>query len=88
MGLFTPLDVLIGIKAYTHEEALITFDVYDDGKLIFTHTETDLFSFCLHKEVRVITNDGSNWVLDPDPQKMNSFWGIWIMEMRPISRLT
>ena len=38
--------------------------------------------------MRVILNDGSNWVLDPVPQKVNSFWRIWIMERRPISRLT
>ena len=48
------------------------FEVQDDGRLIFTPKETNLFSFCLHKEVRVIANDGSNWVLDPDSQKVNS----------------
>ena len=64
------------------------FEVQDDGRLIFTPKETNLFSFCLHKEVRVIANDGSNWVLDPDPQNVNYFWRIWIMERRPISRLT
>ena len=32
--------------------------------------------------------DGLNWVLDPDPQNVNSFWRIWIMERRPISILT
>ena len=71
IGLFTPLNVLIGVKAYTGEEAFMTFDVEDDGRLTFTHTETDLLSFCLHKEVKVIANDGSNWVLDLDPQKVN-----------------
>ena len=66
----------------------MTFDVQDDGGFTFTHMETILFNFCLHKEVRLITNDGSNSVLDPDPQKVNPVWRIWIMERRPISILT
>ena len=41
----------------------MTFDVYDDGRLTFTHAKTNLFSLCL-QEMRVIANDGSNWVLD------------------------
>ena len=88
MGLFTPLDVLLGVKAYIGEESCITFDIQDDGSLTFTHKESNLFSFGLHKEMRVIANGGSNWVLDPNPQKVNSFWRIWIIERRPISRLT
>ena len=48
MGLFTPLDGLIGVKAYIGEEACMSFDVHDDGRLTFTRTETYLFSFCLH----------------------------------------
>ena len=88
IGLFTPLDVLIGGKAYIGAEAFMTFDVQDDGRLTFTHMETNLYSFCLHKEVRLITNDGSNSVLDPDPQKVNPVWRIWIMERRSLSRLT
>ena len=58
---FTPLDVLIRVKAFIREEPSMTFDVCDDGRLTFTHTETNLFSFCLHK-ARVLANDGSNWV--------------------------
>ena len=46
----------------------MSFGVEDGCRLIFTPKENDLFRFCLHKEVRVIANDGSNWVLDPDPQ--------------------
>ena len=88
MGLFTPLDVLIGVKAYIGGQECMVFDVHDDGRLIFTPKETNLFSFCLHKEVKVIANDGSNWVLNPNSQNVNSFWRIWIMERRPISRLT
>ena len=34
MGLFTPLDVLIGVKAYIGEQECMTFDVQDDGRLI------------------------------------------------------
>ena len=60
MSLFTSLDVFIGVKAYIGEESCMTFDVQDGDRLTFTHIETKLFSFCLHKEVRVITNDGSN----------------------------
>ena len=48
ISLFTPSDVLIGTKAYVVEEAFMTFDVHDDGRLTFTRTETYLFSFCLH----------------------------------------
>ena len=76
MGLFTPLDVLIGVKVYIGEQGCMIFYVQDDGRLICTPKENDLFRFCLHKEVRVIANDGSNWVLDPDPQKVNYFWRI------------
>ena len=87
MGLFRLFDVLIGVKAYIGEEACMNFDVHGDGRITFTHTKTNLFSFCLHKEVRMIANDGSNWVLDLDPQKVNSFWRIWIIERIVISRL-
>ena len=66
----------------------VCFDVQDDGRLIFTPKENDLFRFCLDKEVTVIANDESNWVLHSDPQKVNYFWRIWIMERTPISRLT
>ena len=38
IGIFTPLDVLIGVGAYTREEAYMTFDVNDDGRLNYTHT--------------------------------------------------
>ena len=60
IGLFVPLNVFIGVKAYIGEEVCITFDVHDDSRLTFTHTKTNPFSFCLHKEVRLITNDKSN----------------------------
>ena len=59
----------------------MTFDVQDEGRLAFMHTETNL-----HKDTRVIANDGSNSVLDPDPQKVNPVWRIWIIKRRPISR--
>ena len=84
----TPLDALIGVWAYMGEEVCMTFDVHDDGRLAFTHTETNLFSFCLHKEVMVISKWWINLVLDPDPQKVNYSRRIWIMERRPISILT
>ena len=58
--LFTSLDVLIAVKASIGEETFMNFDVQDDGRLTFTHTKTNPFSFCLHKEVRLITNDKSN----------------------------
>ena len=45
MGLFTPLDVLIGVKAYIGERECMSFDAQDDGRLIFTHKENDLFRF-------------------------------------------
>ena len=51
----------------------MTFDVQDDGGFTFTHMETILFNFCLHKEVRVVANHGSNWVFDPDSLKGESF---------------
>ena len=35
--------------------------------------ETNLFGFYLHKEVRAVANDGSNWILDPYPLKGDSF---------------
>ena len=59
MGLLIVLDVLIGVKGYIGEEVCMTFDVQDDGRLTFTHKETNLFSFCLQKDVRVIANNGS-----------------------------
>ena len=59
--------------------------VMDDGRLTFIHTKTNLFCFYLHKEVRVITNYGLTSALDPDPLNVNSFWRIWITEMRPIA---
>ena len=46
---FTQLDVFIGLRDYIGEEAFMTFDVHDDGRLTFTHIETNLFSFCWHK---------------------------------------
>ena len=49
MGLFTPLDVFIGVKAYIGEQECMSFDVQDDDNLIFTPKENDLFRFCLHK---------------------------------------
>ena len=57
IGLFISLDVLIGVKAYIGKDTFMTFDVQDDGCLTFTHMETNLY---LHKEVRVVANDGSN----------------------------
>ena len=78
----TPLDVLIGVRACIRKEAFMTFDVQDDGRLYFTHTET------YQNEVRVVANDRSNWFLDADPQKVNLLWRFWIVERRPISRLT
>ena len=72
MGLFTPLDVLIGVKAYIGEQECLSFDVQDDGRLIFRPKENDLFRFCLHKEVRMITNDGSNWGLGD--------WKVWLQD--------
>ena len=61
MDLFTPLN-FDGVKTYIGEEACTIVDVQDDGRLTFTQTKTNLISFCLHKEVMVIANDGSNWV--------------------------
>ena len=45
MGLFTPLNVLIGIKSYIGEKVCMSFDIQDDGSLTFTRNETNLFSF-------------------------------------------
>ena len=86
MDLFTPLN-FDGVKTYIGEEACTIVDVQDDGRLTFTYKESNLFSFCLHIYVRVITNHGSNWVLDLDPQKA-ILLEVGIMENRPISRLT
>ena len=72
MRLFTPLDVLIGVKAYIGEQECMIFYVQDDGRLIFTSKENNLFRFCLHK-VRVIANYGSNRILDLNPQKVIFF---------------
>ena len=60
IGFFTPFDVLIRVRPYIREEAFMTFDVHDDGRISFTHTKIDAFSFCLQKEVRVVANDRSN----------------------------
>ena len=32
IGLFVPLNVFIGVKAYIGEEAFMTFDVQDNGR--------------------------------------------------------
>ena len=72
IDLFIILDVLVGIKAYIGEEAFMTFDVQDDGRLIFTHKETNMFSFCLCKELR-ITNDGFTLGLRSGSTKDESF---------------
>ena len=47
MGLFTPLNVLIGVQSYIREQVCMIFYVHDDGRLIFTPKETNLFEFCL-----------------------------------------
>ena len=60
MGLFTPSNVLIGVKAYIGQQECMSFDVQDDGSLNFTPMENDLLRFSLHKEVRVIANGGPN----------------------------
>ena len=39
IGLLTPLDVLIGVRAYIGEEVFMTFHVHDDGRLTFMHME-------------------------------------------------
>ena len=53
----TPLDVLIGVtKHIIREEAFMTFDIHDHGRLNYTLMEIDLFSFCLQKEVKVVAN--------------------------------
>ena len=88
IGFFIPLDVLTRVRAYIAEETFMSFDVQDDDRLNYTHSENDLFSFCLQNEVRVVGNDGSNWCFDLDPQKLNILWRFWIMEMTPIFRLT
>ena len=67
----------------------MTFDGQNDGQLTFTYIETNLFSSCFHKEVRVIVaNDGSNWVFDQDPQKVKRFLSFLILERRLVSQLT
>ena len=50
IGLFNPLDVLIGVRAYTEEEAFMTFDVHDDGRLNFTHNRFACFLFAKGSE--------------------------------------
>ena len=47
-------ELWIGVKAYIGEQDCIIFYVQDDGMLIFRSKETNFFSFCLHKEVRVL----------------------------------
>ena len=54
----------------------MTFYVHNDGRLTFTRVETNLFSVCLHNEVSVVANDRLNWILDPNPQKVNLFIGV------------
>ena len=63
----------------------MTFYVHNDGRLTFTRVETNLFSVCLHNEVSVVANDRSNWILDPNPQKVNLCWRFWNMERNLIS---
>ena len=49
MGLVTPLDVFIGVKAYIGEQVCMIFDVHDHDRLIFTSTEINMFSFVFIK---------------------------------------
>ena len=68
-GFIYSIGCFVGVIAYIGEEVCMTFYVQDDGRLTFTRKKTNVFSVRFHKEVRVITNDGSNWILDHDPQK-------------------
>ena len=44
---FSPLDVLIGVRAYNGEDTFMTFNVHDNSRLNYTYRKTNLFCFCL-----------------------------------------
>ena len=50
IGLFNPLDVLIGVRAYTEEEAFMTCDVHDDGRLNYAHIENVFLFLFVYKK--------------------------------------
>ena len=66
-GLFSPLGILLGARAYTNEDRVRFYEVGDAGFLYLVEEEAELMHLATKKPIRVIARLDKKIFLDPNP---------------------
>ena len=86
-GAFSPLNVLVGVKGSLKNGSKIFLEFQDNGMLAMVMHESPLFIPCQYKRVRIIGYFDAKWYIDPEPDKVDLFWKIWVYYNKPLQEL-
>ena len=86
-GLFSPLGILIGVRAYTNEGRIRFYEVGDAGFLYLVQEEVEVMQLASQKPIRVIARLDKNIFLDPNPFLTDHARQLWAFQSKPVENL-
>ena len=66
-GMFSMLDILLGVRAVLNDGKLLFFNVLSNGRLEETSIEDDVLQMATAKRIRVVMHFDTKWHIDPSP---------------------
>ena len=86
-GLFSPLGILLGARAYTNEDRVRSYEVGDAGFLYLVEEEDELMQLASKKPIRVIARLDKKIFLDPSPFLADHARQLWAFKSKPVEHL-
>ena len=86
-GMFSMLDILLGVRAVLNDGNLLFFNVLSNGRLEETSIEDDVLQMATAKRIRVVMHFDTKWHIDPSPDDFKSSWEVWAYGKCPLAQL-
>ena len=84
-GMFSMLDILLGVRAVLNDGNLLFFNVLSNGRLEETSIEDDVLQIATVKRIRVVMHSDTKWHIDPSPDDFKSSWEVWAYGKCPLA---
>ena len=86
-GLFSPLGVLIGARAYANQGQIRLYEVGDASLLYLVDEEAEVMQLASQKPIRVIARLDKKIFLDPSPFLADHAIQIYVFQSKPVAHL-
>ena len=86
-GMFSSLNVLLGVRGYKNSHDCLYFDVLRSGRLHSIVMEDEVVSQGSMLPVRILWKNDKKWMLNPHPNDINNLSELWVYENKPIDKL-